>query len=29
VPISRDGGQVLRRPVRLIDSTAVRSPFYD
>lgn len=29
VPISRDGGQMLGRPVRLIDSTAVRSPFYD
>lgn len=29
VPISRDGGQMLRRPVRLIDSTEVRSPFYD
>ena len=29
VPISRDGGQMLRRPVRLIDMTEIRSPFYD
>jgi hypothetical protein len=29
VPISRDGGQLLRRPVRLIDVTEIRSPFYD
>ena len=29
VPISRDGGQMLKRPVRLIDTTEVRSPFYD
>lgn len=29
VPISRDGGQLLRRPARLIDMTEVRSPFYD
>ncbi|NDV90532.1 YjbH domain-containing protein [Alteromonas sp. 345S023] len=29
VPISRDGGQMLRRPIRLIDTTEVRSPFYD
>jgi len=29
VPISRDGGQMLRRPSRLIDLTETRSPFYD
>ncbi len=29
VPISRDGGQLLRRPVRLIEYTEPRSPFYD
>lgn len=29
IPISRDGGQMLRRPVRLIDTTEVRSPFFD
>lgn len=29
VPISRDGGQMLRRPIRLIDATEVRSPFFD
>jgi len=29
VPISRDGGQMLKRPVRLIDTTEVRSPFYE
>jgi Exopolysaccharide biosynthesis protein YbjH len=29
VPIARDGGQMLRRPVRLIDTTEVRSPFFD
>ena len=28
VPISRDGGQMLNRPSRLIDFTAPRSPFY-
>jgi hypothetical protein len=29
VPIGRDGGQMLRRPSRLIDMTEIRSPFYD
>lgn len=29
VPISRDGGQMLRRPVQLIDVTQPRSPFYN
>ncbi|NRQ42206.1 YjbH domain-containing protein [Rheinheimera sp. YQF-2] len=29
VPIARDGGQSLNRPIRLIDSTEQRSPFYD
>lgn len=29
VPISRDGGQMLRRPARLIDETEVRAPFFD
>ena len=29
IPISRDGGQILRRPVRLIDFTEPRSPFYN
>ena len=29
IPISRDGGQMLNRPVRLIDQTEIRSPFYD
>jgi len=29
VPISRDGGQMLRRPTRLIDMTEIRSPFFD
>lgn len=29
IPISRDGGQLLRRPVRLIDFTEPRSPFYN
>ncbi|MCU7554812.1 YjbH domain-containing protein [Alteromonas sp. ASW11-19] len=29
IPISRDGGQLLRRPVRLIEFTEPRSPFYD
>lgn len=28
VPIARDGGQPLRRPVRLSDALAPRSPFY-
>ncbi|MCF4009308.1 YjbH domain-containing protein [Rheinheimera sp. UJ63] len=29
VPISRDGGQPLNRPVKLIDVTEIRSPFND
>lgn len=29
IPISRDGGQMLKRPVRLIDYTGLRSSFYD
>lgn len=29
IPIARDGGQMLSRPVRLIDHTELRSPFYD
>lgn len=29
IPISRDGGQMLQRPVRLINQTEIRSPFYD
>jgi hypothetical protein len=29
VPIGRDGGQMLKRPVTLRDITEVRSPFYD
>nr|WP_245953280.1 YjbH domain-containing protein [Alteromonas aestuariivivens] len=29
VPISRDGGQMLNRPIRLMDMTEVRAPFYD
>jgi len=29
VPIARDGGQLLRRPSRLIDLTEPRSPFFD
>ncbi len=29
VPIGRDGGQQLQRPVKLIDITEPRSPFYD
>lgn len=29
VPIGRDGGQMLKRPVALRDLTEVRSPFYD
>ena len=29
VPIARDGGQSLNRPIRLIDTTEQRSPFYD
>lgn len=29
VPIGRDGGQMLNRPVRLADMTDIRSPFYD
>ena len=29
VPIARDGGQMLQRPVKLIDTTEPRSPFYD
>ncbi|WP_337841037.1 YjbH domain-containing protein [Rheinheimera sp.] len=28
VPISRDGGQALHRPVRLMDITEARAPFY-
>ncbi|MEP0357606.1 MAG: YjbH domain-containing protein [Paraglaciecola sp.] len=29
VPIGRDGGQMLQKPVNLIDLNQVRSPFYD
>jgi hypothetical protein len=29
VPIGRDGGQMLKRPVLLRELTEVRSPFYD
>ncbi|WP_334064713.1 YjbH domain-containing protein [Alteromonas genovensis] len=29
VPISRDGGQMLQRPARLINQTEIRAPFYD
>ena len=29
IPISRDGGQMLQRPARLINQTEIRSPFYD
>ncbi|XOV81328.1 MAG: YjbH domain-containing protein [Aestuariibacter sp.] len=29
IPISRDGGQPLRRPVKLHDVTELRAPFYD
>ena len=29
IPISRDGGQMLRRPTRLIMNTEIRSPFFD
>ncbi len=29
IPISRDGGQLLRRPIRLVDVTETRAPFYD
>ncbi|WP_445424995.1 YjbH domain-containing protein [Alishewanella sp. HL-SH06] len=29
VPIGRDGGQPLNRPIKLIDRTESRSPFYD
>ena len=29
IPISRDGGQMLRRPARLIDFTNARSSFLD
>ncbi|MCB5226047.1 YjbH domain-containing protein [Alishewanella sp. 16-MA] len=29
VPIGRDGGQPLNRPIKLIDMTESRSPFYD
>lgn len=29
IPIARDGGQPLNRPVNLINSTEQRSPFYD
>ena len=29
IPIGRDGGQMLKRPVALRDLTEVRSPFYD
>ncbi|GEA13572.1 YjbH domain-containing protein [Alteromonas sp. KUL49] len=29
VPISRDGGQLLRRPIKLMDLTESRAPFYN
>ncbi|WP_420934470.1 YjbH domain-containing protein [Alteromonas sp. A081] len=29
IPISRDGGQMLQRPARLINQTEIRAPFYD
>jgi hypothetical protein len=29
IPIGRDGGQILNRPVLLRDMTEVRAPFYD
>jgi len=29
VPIGRDGGQPLNRPIKLIDATESRSPFND
>ena len=29
VPIARDGGQMLQRPVNLSDANQIRSPFYD
>ncbi|QJR82807.1 YjbH domain-containing protein [Alteromonas pelagimontana] len=29
IPIARDGGQMLNRPMRMIDYTEARSPFFD